>query len=122
MTRYQAETRKQERRKKKALVKRLILAASALNPIKSPQIESTQGIFIDGVSGCPNQLKRKRINSRPDSFMVDPEAPEPFLHKHFGEPTPSVWLVRYSHTWSNKAVSFAYAQPCAGQGWAVLVS
>ena len=49
-------------------------------------------------------------------------APEPFGQKHFGEPAPSVWLVRYWHTWSNKAVSFAYAQPCAGQGLAVVVS
>lgn len=48
MTRYQAETRKQERRKKKTLVNRLTLATSAQNRIKSPQIESPQGIFEVG--------------------------------------------------------------------------
>lgn len=48
--------------------------------------------------------------------------PEPYGNKHFGEPAPSVWLVRYSHTCLNKAVSFAYAQPCTGQGLAAVVS
>lgn len=122
MTRYQAESRKQERRKKKTLVNRLTLATSALNRIKSPQIESTQGVSEDGGSGCPNQPKRKRINPPPRFFTRFGFAPEPFLQKHFGEPAASVWLVRYWHTWSNKAVSFAYASPNAGQGLAVVVS
>ena len=80
----------------KALMNRLPLVTSALNPIKSRRIESSQGISEGGLTGCPNHPKRKRINSRLDFFWWPDSAPEPFLQKHFGEPAPSVWLVLLS--------------------------
>ena len=106
MTRYQAESRKQERRKKKTLVNRLTLATSALNRIKSPQIESPQGISEGGVSGCPNHLKRKRITSPPDFLLGSVSPPNPSFKNTFGEPAPSVWLVLLS----------------PGPGWLVLIA
>ena len=117
MTRYQGETRKQERRKKKTLVKRLTLVASALNRIKSTQIKSSQGISKDGSTGCPNQPKRKRINPPPRFLLGSVSPPTPaFINTLGNQPLRFGWCGIRIPGQIKRLVSRTRS-PVRGRGW-----